>query len=115
MPDADDVLRHLHVGFIRLHILYHANKEAICGVELMEELQHHGYEVGPGTIYPILHQMESAGLITGKDEVVNGKRRKNFRVNPAGKKLLAQARSKLRELVSEILDDQDSREKRRQK
>jgi PadR family transcriptional regulator, regulatory protein PadR len=112
---ADDVLRHLHVGFIRLHVLYHANQEPICGVELMEELERHGYDVGPGTIYPILHQMESAGLIVGKEDVVNGKRRKNFRASPAGKKLLAQARIKLRELASEILEDRDARKKRRAK
>ena len=49
---VDGVLRHLYLGFIRLHILYHAAKEPICGVELMEELQHHGYDVGPGTLYP---------------------------------------------------------------
>ena len=59
----DDVLRHLFLGFIRLHILYHATKESICGVELMEELEHHGYDVGPGTLYPMLHQMQKAGLI----------------------------------------------------
>lgn len=112
---ADDILRYLYVGFIRLHVLYHANKEPICGVELMEELQHHGYEVSPGTIYPILHQMESAGLIAGKEEVVNGKRRKNFRASAAGKRLLTQARIKLRELASEILEDQDARNKRRTK
>jgi hypothetical protein len=76
---SDDVLRHLYLGFIRLHILYHADKELICGVELMEELGHHGYDVGPGSIYPMLHQMEKAGLLVAKNEVLNGKRRKNFR------------------------------------
>lgn len=110
---ADDVLRHLHLGFIRLHILYHANKESICGVELMEELGEHGYDVGPGTIYPVLHQMQSAGLLTVSAEVIGGKRRNNFRATAAGRKLLGQARTKLRELAGEVLDDQDARKKRR--
>jgi PadR family transcriptional regulator PadR len=110
---SDDVLRHLYLGFIRLHILYHANKESICGVELMEELRHHGYDVGPGTIYPVLHQMQAAGILTSSDEIVGGKRRKNFRATAAGRKLLGQARGKLRELVSEVLDDKDARELRR--
>ena len=110
---ADDVLRHLHLGFIRLHILYHANKEPMCGVELMEELGEHGYEVGPGTIYPVLHQMERAGLIAATAEVVGGKRRNSYRATPAGRKLLAQARTKLRELANEVLDDQDARKRRR--
>lgn len=106
---AGDVLRHLLLGFIRLHILYHANKEPICGVELMEELKHHGYDVGPGTLYPVLHQMQEAGLLSSVEEIVNGKRRKNFRATTAGRKLLGQARTRLRELASEILDDKDKR------
>ena len=106
---ADDVLRHLLLGFIRLHVLYHAEKEPICGVELMEELKHHGYDVGPGTLYPALHQMHAAGLLSSTDKIVQGKRRKNFRATAAGKKLLGQARTKLRELASEILDDKDKR------
>lgn len=108
---ADDVLRHLHLGFIRLHILYHASKEPICGVELMEELLHHGYDVGPGTIYPVLHQMQKNGLLVATGQVVGGKRRKNFRATAAGRKSLGQARAKLRELAAEVLHDKDARRK----
>lgn len=110
---SDDVLRHLCLGFIRLHILYHASKESICGVEVMEELRHHGYDVGPGAIYPMLHQMRSAGILTSSEEIVNGKRRKNFQATAAGRKLLGQARGKLRELASEVLNDKDARKKRK--
>jgi len=110
---SDDVLRHLHLGFIRLHILYHADKEPICGVELMEELGEHGYDVGPGTIYPVLHQMQLAGLLAASSKVVDGKRRNNLRATAAGRKLLGQARIKLRELAGEVLDDKDARKKRR--
>lgn len=108
---ADEVLRHLYLGFIRLHILYHAAKEPICGTELMEELGEHGYDVGPGTIYPVLHQMQKAGLLTAKAEVVGGKRRNNLRATAAGRKLLAEARTKLRELAGEVLDDVDRRKR----
>jgi DNA-binding PadR family transcriptional regulator len=109
---ADDVLRHLHLGFMRLHVLYHAAKEPICGVELMEELSHHGYDIGPGTLYPMLQQMQAAGLLTSRDEIVGGKRRKNFRITPSGRKLLRSARTKLRELAAEVLDDRDARHAR---
>ena len=87
---ADDVLRHLYLGFIRLHILYHADKEPICGVELMEELGAHGYDVGPGTIYPVLHQMQGAGLLVATDgsrerqaaEELSGNRRRTEAARP---------------------------------
>ncbi|MEX2137641.1 MAG: PadR family transcriptional regulator [Pirellulales bacterium] len=110
---AGDVLRSLFTGFVRLHVLYHADKEPICGVEIMEELKHHGYRIGPGTLYPMLHDMEEAGHLSSAEEVVAGKRRKNFRITASGRKLLGQARVKLRELASEIIDDRDARQTRK--
>jgi PadR family transcriptional regulator, regulatory protein PadR len=105
---ASDILRHLFTGFVRLHILYHADKEPICGVEIMEELRHHGYKIGPGTLYPVLHELEAAGYLRAANDVVGGKRRKNLRTTARGRKLLAEAREKLVELASEIVDDKDA-------
>jgi DNA-binding PadR family transcriptional regulator len=106
---ADNVLRSLLTGFVRLHILYHADKESVCGVEMMEELRHHGYRIGPGTMYPILRDLELAGHLKCEEQIVAGKRRKNFRITPRGRKLLAKARAKLRELSAEIVEDRDAR------
>ncbi len=105
----NELIRHFFGGFIRLHILYHAEKQAICGVEMIEELKHHGYDLSPGTLYPILHSLEEAGYIACEEQVVSGKRRKNYRITKRGQKLLADAKSKLRELFSEVVEDQDRR------
>jgi DNA-binding PadR family transcriptional regulator len=104
---ADHVLRHLFTGFVRLHILYHAAEEPICGVEIMAELRRHGYRLGPGTLYPILHQLQEARYLTSEETVVSGKRRKNFRITRRGSRLLREARQKLRELAGEVLDHRD--------
>jgi PadR family transcriptional regulator, regulatory protein PadR len=104
---ADAVLRHFFGGFVRMHILYHAAKGAISGVEVMEELGRHGYKLSPGTLYPILHQLEADGYLTVTATVVSGRRRKNYEITKAGRKLLRDARVKLRELVSELLEDRD--------
>ena len=103
MPD-DVLLRHFFGGFIRLHILYHAAHEAIYGVEMMEELRRHGYRMGPGTMYPILHHLEQSGLLRCEEVIVVGKRRKTYRITPKGSKLLVQARAKLKELVAEVIE-----------
>ncbi len=106
---SDELLRHFFGGFVRLHILYHADKEPICGVEMIEELKRHGYKLSPGTLYPILHHLQDCGYLSCKDEVVAGKRRKNYRITARGRKLLAEARSKLRELFLEVVEDRDRR------
>jgi PadR family transcriptional regulator PadR len=92
-------------GFVRMHVLYHAAKEPIFGVEMMEELGRHGYDVGAGTLYPILHQLEQAGYLSVHTEVVAGKQRKYYRATPEGAAALEEAKAKLRELVSEVLHD----------
>ena len=96
-------------GFVRLHVLYHATKEPVFGVEMMEELARHGYDVGAGTLYPMLHQLEEAGYLTSSTEVVAGKQRKYYRATPAGAAALEAARGKLRELVAEVLHDKPPR------
>ena len=103
----DELLRHFFGGFVRLHILYHAAKEPICGVEMIEELERHGYTLSPGTLYPILHHLEEAGYVTCHEAVVAGRRRKNYRITKQGRKLLADAQHKLRELFAEVVEDRD--------
>ncbi len=92
-------------GFVRMHILYHTVKEPIFGVEMMEELRRHGYDVGPGTLYPILHQLEKVGYLVSQGEVVAGKTRKYYRATPEGAAALDATKAKLRELVKEVIDD----------
>jgi PadR family transcriptional regulator, regulatory protein PadR len=105
--EGNDLLRHFFGGFVRLHILHHAAEETICGVGMIEELQRHGYKLGPGTLYPILHHLEQSNYLVAEAEVVEGKRRKNYRITPKGRKLLTEARAKLRELVHEVVEGQD--------
>ncbi len=102
---SDVLTRMFFGGFVRMHILYHATREDIFGVEMMEELRRHGYDIGPGTLYPLLHQLEELGYLTTRAEVVGGKQRKYYRATPEGAEALVQAKARLRELVKEVLHD----------
>lgn len=102
---GDDLLRHFFGGFVRLHILHHAVLEPVYGVEMIEELGRHGYKLSPGTLYPILHGLSEGGYLTSEDEVVEGKRCKNYRATKKGEKLLRDAREKLRELFREVVEE----------
>lgn len=99
-----DIFRDTFLGFIRVHVLHHAAKDRIFGLEMIEELGEHGYEMSPGTLYPILHAMEKAGYLASDQEVVAGKVRKYYRATPAGMKVLRELRKKIRELTHEVLE-----------
>ena len=103
----DPVTRHFFNGFIRLHILYHAAKEATYGAEITEELVRHGYRLSQGTLYPTLHKLEQLGYLKSRTQVVAGKQRKYYQATDAGRKVVAEARGKLLELVSEVVEDED--------
>ena len=91
-------------GLIRIHVLYHASKEPIIGLGIIQELQRHGYHLSPGTIYPLLHGMERRGYLRSQ-EVRRGKiARRLYRASPAGRAALAKAREKVKELLGELLE-----------
>lgn len=91
-------------GLIRIHILYHACKEPIFGLGMIEELQRHGYKLSAGTLYPMLHGLEMKGLLSS-EEIRNGRRnRRMYRATTRGRKALARAREKVKLLLGELLE-----------
>lgn len=98
----DKVIRKLFLGFISVHILHHAKEEPFFGLWMIEELEHHGYNMSPGTLYPLLHSMEKDGLLDSEERNVNGKIRKYYRITPLGEEVLTQLKSKIKELSKEV-------------
>lgn len=97
--------RELFTGLIRIHVLLHAFHEPIFGLAMMEELSHHGYRIGPGTLYPLLHGMERGGLLKSELKSVAGRRRRVYKITAPGKKALGKARVKLDELHHELHEE----------
>ena len=58
--------------------------------------------MSPGTLYPILHQMESNGFLFSEKTVINGKMRKYYRIAEEGKQALSEAYEKIDELSKEL-------------
>jgi PadR family transcriptional regulator, regulatory protein PadR len=94
--------REIFTGLIRIHVLVHAAHEPLFGFAMMEELKHHGYRIGPGTLYPLLHGMERNGLLVSELRNASGRRRRVYKLTKAGKRALEQARVKVDELHHEL-------------
>jgi PadR family transcriptional regulator PadR len=91
-------------GLIRIHILYHACQAPIFGLGMIEELEHHGYYLSPGTLYPMLHGLESRGLLRSKKIRVGKRGRRVYQGTTAGRKVLHRAREKVKVLLGELVD-----------
>ena len=107
------IIRDVFLAFVRVHVLHHAAKEPIFGVEMMDELKRHGYDISPGTIYPMLHALEEGGVLVSTQDVVDGKARKYYRTTKAGDALLVELRAKIGELVDEVLEHHSPRKRSR--
>ncbi len=100
----EKVMRKLFVGFTQIHILHHGSVEPFYGKWMMEELEEHGYDMSPGTLYPMLKKMTADGLLEKQERNVNGKIRKYYRTTEFGEVVLNEARDKAYELFKEIED-----------
>jgi len=105
-PSSRSNHQELYSGFIRLHILYHASKGSIFGLEIMRELARHGYDLGPGTLYPILHGLEKRGYLRSAIKQNGRSRRRLYRATAAGVRALIAAKEKAQELVGELFEDE---------
>ena len=100
------MIRDFFLGFIKIHILHHASREPIYGLQLIVELGRHGYNISPGTLYPVLHDLEKSGYLRREERLAGGKIRKYYRATPLGEQALEAARQKIGELVIEVLQDE---------
>src|SRR5476651_1014206 len=101
MPLLDKPLQRVLSGFIRMHVLHHAEEGNLCGNWMIEELRHHGYKMSAGTLYPMLRTMERDGWIKGRDER-GGTRRRLYRITSKGRAALKEVRARLREIFQEV-------------
>jgi DNA-binding PadR family transcriptional regulator len=70
---------------------------------MADELATHGYDVGPGTLYPTLHRLEEEGLLASDRTVVDGRSLRVYEITEQGRTALRDDRRILRELADEVL------------
>ena len=106
------VSREILLSFWKVHILHHAGEKPVHGQWMLTELREHGYEMSPGTLYPLLQRMERLGWLKGKSDPRGGRRaRKDYRLTAEGGKVLALIRGQIKELYAEVAADGDSKKR----
>jgi DNA-binding PadR family transcriptional regulator len=97
-----NVNREILLALWKIHILHHAAEGEVVGNWMLEELRHHGYEVSPGTLYPMLARMERFGwLRSDRPEESGSRERRSYKITAEGRKVLALVQRQLGELRGE--------------
>jgi PadR family transcriptional regulator PadR len=105
---ADPILREILLAFWKVHILHHAEERRIYGQWLLEELRRHGFQVSPGTLYPLLARMHKAGwlrVVRNARGSSSPKARREYALTSKGARLLAQLRRQVEELHHEVIEE----------
>ena len=72
---------------------------------MTEELRRHGYRISAGTLYPMLHGLEREGYLSSRSARENHRVVRVYRATAKGKKALAVARDRIKELFHELIEE----------
>jgi DNA-binding PadR family transcriptional regulator len=90
-------------GMLRVFILHQAGQSPIYGGKLKKQLQEWGYELSPGSLYPLLHALEKANLLHSRVKIFKGRARKYYDLTDQGRVLLAELQEELAGIVAKVL------------
>jgi PadR family transcriptional regulator PadR len=102
-PDLKVITREILLGFWKVHILHHAAEEPVVGQWMLGELRRHGYDISPGTLYPLLKRMERNGWLRSEVEEFGGPRaRRYYHLTREGRRVLDIVLRMVAELHEEV-------------
>jgi DNA-binding PadR family transcriptional regulator len=90
-------------GMVKLVVLHQASVGPIYGDRLSKYLRGHGYEISPGSLYPLLHSFERGDLLQSRLKVYKGRTPKYYEITVSGKSCLNELRQQLAGIVRGVI------------
>jgi DNA-binding PadR family transcriptional regulator len=91
-----------HLDVLLLAALEGGPRHGYAVKEALREGSGGRFDLPTGTVYPALHRLERAGLIAGSWSVVDGRRRRTYRLTAAGARQLHADRGNWREFAAAV-------------
>lgn len=105
MNKKHDIYHDFLHGMLSLFVLHKAGQEPVYGGALSKSLQAMGYNISPGSLYPLLHSLERKRLLRCRTRITRGRVRKYYQLTENGRSCLDTVRGELTGLVREIILD----------
>ena len=90
-------------GLVKLIVLHQANLGPVYGGRLSKYFRSLGYEISPGSLYPLLHSLEKANFLQCRIRIFRGRARKYYELTPEGQTCLEALRQELGAIVREVI------------
>lgn len=112
--DTKLLTREILLGFWKVHILHHAAEHPIIGQWVLSELREHGYDISPGTLYPLLKRLERNGWLRSEAALSDSKRRRRYyHLTKRGAAVLEVLRETIIELHHEVVEEAPAQKPRK--
>jgi PadR family transcriptional regulator len=90
-------------GMVKLMVLHQASLGPVYGGRLSKYFHGLGYEISPGSLYPLLHSLEKAHLLHCRIKIFKGRARKYYDLTSEGRDCLEALRQEVKEVVREVI------------
>ncbi len=101
--------REILFSFWKIHILRHAGQHPVYGQWMLKELRRHGYDVSPGSLYPIFHRMQRFGWLEAVENTPdNNTSRQLYILTDKGKEILNAATAMITEVKGDTKNKKSS-------
>jgi len=97
-------MRRMRRGILKFALLKLLSETPRHGYDLIREVRQKGWGGGPGSVYPILAALESAGMIAGRDE---GDRR-IYEITEKGRQVLGEHAAEFERFLAEDVDEEEA-------
>jgi DNA-binding PadR family transcriptional regulator len=81
-----------HLDLLLLAIVQDGPQHGYAIIEALRERSDGAIDLPDGTVYPALHRLEKAGLLTSERKQVGGRPRRTYSITASGKKAVAAKR-----------------------
>jgi DNA-binding PadR family transcriptional regulator len=90
------------VDLLLLAILQPGAAHGYAVIAALKERSEGAFDFAEGTVYPALHRLEAAGLISSSREVANGRQRRVYSLTRRGRASLKRGREEWEDTVSRV-------------
>ncbi len=91
-----------HLDLLVLAVLAEGPLHGYAVIEALRDRSGHAFDVPEGTIYPVLHRLERAGLLASDWDASTGRRRRTYRLNDSGRGALELERTAWNEFAAAV-------------
>ena len=91
-----------HLDLLVLAVLADGPLHGYAVIEQLRERSGSAFDLPEGTVYPVLHRLSGAGLLTSEWSDASGRRRRTYRLTPVGRASLAEQRNQWQQFADAV-------------